>query len=163
MKKIIFLLLFCPVLLFAQSEVSFMGIPVSCSYEQFNAQLSKKLSQIEVGSDYISYAGTFAGIEKCDISAEKDKDGNIAQIIVMKNLWEDSADLRELKIKYDDKYGAPVDKKNDDGLIIYTYRRGEVAIELWMGYGDVRHPSKPTEFMIIYYPRKFKSLSTDDI
>lgn len=46
MKKIIFLLLFFPCYLFAQTETTFMGIPISYSYEQFNSELSKKLKKI---------------------------------------------------------------------------------------------------------------------
>lgn len=144
-----------------KQEVTFMGIPLSYTYEQFTAELAQKVQPKYIEELQASFVGKFEGINDCDIDVLNNL-GNVGMIIVRKTRWCETVNLMNLKNMYDERYGEPTIPIHERDGIVYSYRAGDTQIDILFEKGDIDIPSKVTALTIIYRPLTHETTNPSD-
>ena len=141
MKKHLILFIACLVFagnLFAQQHLSFKGVPINGTLQEYTNAMVKAGFHYETTQDGISLlTGDFAGYKGCTIGVSTLKNldvvSHIAVLFPNKETWSAVlSDYEHLKAMLTEKYGYPADSKekfnrttDDNGLIMYALKDGE--------------------------------------
>lgn len=152
-----------------------MGIPINLPYEQFLTELSNKEGVAEFQRfDFEASCKTkFAGLDTCNVIVYKNDSGYVEMIAVEQQDYRyETGSSAKLKVLYDEKYGSPVEigdylhskvlgtmNSFEYNLVRYTYKKGVSQIDFVI----FKSRGRDSEFLVLYYPRGFEGLSSDDI
>ena len=169
MKKILFILLFIPTLLSAQTEVSVMGVPISLPAKQFVREWAAE-NNYELAENQIEWLNNefrsteeaeiysfgaiveFAGISGCHFEVYSNLDESINRIKVTNDVWNERRNMLPLKDAFDSRYGAPTSSQVNWEDVTYVYMVGSTRIEFKLFFKDNRHPELPSRLSITYTP-----------
>lgn len=142
MKKHLTLLFACLLFagsLFAQQHLSFKGVPINGTLQEYTNAMVKAGFHYEGTQDGISLlTGDFAGYKNCIVGVSTLKNLNVVSHIAVlfpdKDTWTSVlSDYETLKSLLTEKYGIPSDNRerfidyngNDNALIMYALKDGE--------------------------------------